>query len=159
MEEIQTSSSNMLPFPAEPQRQERGFWTRCEFPRTSQTRRVYLKTNPATTRSLILPFTCLVCSCLTLPAYVWALTNSKQAEFPSDLHITLVKICPWTPDFYNEPEIFYCISDSHDRKQHNETLTHTHTPQSRGLKQQQLFSWHRAGALRFLEQVDYLTST
>lgn len=37
--------------------------------------------------------------------------------------------------------------------------THTHTPQSRGLKQQQLFSWHRAGALWFLEQVDYLTSS
>lgn len=56
MEEIQTSSSNLLPFPAEPQRQERGFWTRCEFPRTSQTRRGYLKPNSATTRSLILPF-------------------------------------------------------------------------------------------------------
>lgn len=84
-----------------------------------------------------------------------------QTILPPDLHATMIKICCLIPDFYNEPEILYRMLNFwltwYEAMQWHRHR-HTH-PQSRGSKQQQLFSWHRAGALWFLEQVDYLTSS
>lgn len=130
MEEIQTSSSNVLPFSAEPPRQERGFWTRCEFPRTSQTRRGYPKPNPATTRSLILPFTCLVCSCLTLQPL------SEHLQIPNSLYFPQIYKKLWSKSVaehqtsimslrYSIAFLTHMIGSSTMRH------SHTHTPEQR----------------------------
>lgn len=111
-------------------------------------------------------FTRLVGSPLTLSACIWSRPQIPncvlQAEFPPDLHATTIKICCLIQDLCNEPGIFYRMLDfwlTWYAVTQRDTHAHPHTHQSRGLKQQQLFSWHRAGALWFLEQVDYLTSS
>lgn len=141
------------------ERRERGFRTRCEFPRTSQTRRGYLKPNPATTRSLVLPFYMpgLLLSyfaSLCLSTYKFQ-TGCISPRFTrnSGQNLSLEYQTSVMSLRYSIAFLTHMIGSSTTRH------THTHTPQSRGLKQQQLFSWHRAGALWFLEQVDYLTSS
>lgn len=87
---------------------------------------------------LVWLFTCLVCSSLTLPAYIWSelqIPNcALQAVFPPDLHATMIKICCLIPDLYNEPEIFYHTLNfwlTWYEAMQWDTHTRTHTPEQR----------------------------
>lgn len=156
MEKIQTSSSSVLPFPAEPSGAVRRFLDQVWIPKDITDQDV-IKQSKVSFWRLYMPGLLL-----SLPASIWSQLQvpncTLQAALPPDLHATRIKTSCLIPDFHNEPETFYSTLDF-CLTWYEATQWHTHRYQSRGWKQQQLSSWHRAGPLWFLEQVGYLTSS